>query len=95
MSDEISLASVEEAILDQVKFVDIVLEEARKRDKILKKKLGMSYAKYVGLAAPFEELICSTRKVKAEFDSYLRIVREQITVTESKRQKRKRRSKKY
>lgn len=86
MSDEhISIWRAERTILSQVKFVNLVLEELRKRNKILSDDLGMTYGKLIGLGTPFEELIHHTRKVKVEFDDYLRILRGMILKEEKKR----------
>lgn len=80
MGKDVSIEHAEGIILDQVKFVDFVLKEIRKRNEELQEKLGMSYAKLVGLAAPFEEGVRSFRKVKGELDGYLKILREKMVV---------------
>ena len=78
MSKDVSIEHAEGLILDQVKFVDFVLKEIRKRNEELQEGLGMTYAKLVGLATPFEEGVRAFRKVKGELDDYLKILREQM-----------------
>lgn len=78
MAKEISIEQAESLVLEQVKFVDFVLEQARKRNEELATGLGMSYGKLVGLGTPFEEVIHSMRKVKKELDGYLKVLREQL-----------------
>ena len=73
-----SLEHVEKVILDNVKFINLMLQEIRKRNTSLREDLGMSYAKLVGLGTPYEEAIHAMRQVKAEFDGYLKVVRGQI-----------------
>lgn len=68
-------SEVEEAVLDQVRFLNYVLEECRKRNRGLQEILGASYGKYVGIGAPYEEAICCLRKVKTELDGYLKTIR--------------------
>ncbi len=78
----LQVEQAEELILSQVKFVNYVLKELKKRNKILNEEMeaskDMSYAKFIGLKTPYEAAICVIRKVKAEFDSYLERVREQM-----------------
>jgi len=78
MPKEMSIEQAEHLILDQVKFIDFVLKEIRKRNKELQDGLGMSYAKLVGLGTPFEEAVHSFRQVKGELDGYLKILREKL-----------------
>lgn len=68
----------ERVLLEQVKFIGSVLEEIRRSNKLMEEKLGMSYAKLVGLATPYEEAIHSLRKVKSELDGYLKTLRERM-----------------
>jgi hypothetical protein len=68
----------EQVILEQVKFIDVVLEEIRNRNRVLQESLGMSYAKYVGISTPYEECIHALRKVKNEFDGYLKTARSEL-----------------
>jgi len=72
------LEQIEAEILENVKFISAVLEEARRRNKLLEEHLGASYGKYIGMATPYEEMIAASRKVKGEFDQYLASVREQL-----------------
>lgn len=76
MDRQLSLQRAEQMALEQVKFCNIMLQEIRRRNEILQKELGMTYAKYVGLTTPYEEAIFHLRKVKKEFDEFLGIVRE-------------------
>jgi len=78
MPENVPIEQAERLILDQVKFIDFVLKEIRKRNKDLEDGLGMSYAKLVGLVAPFEEAIHSFRQVKKELDGYLKTLREKM-----------------
>ena len=78
MPKDMSIEQAERLILDQVKFIDFVLKEIRKRNKELQDGLGMSYAKLVGLGTPFEEAVHSFRQVKGELDGYLKILREKL-----------------
>jgi len=80
MTHEINLERVEARILRSVKFIDFMLQEVRKENSDLQKSLGMSYSKYIGIISPFEEAIHSLRKVKGEFDSYLKIVRSDLVL---------------
>jgi len=80
-----SYDQAEQVLLNQVKFIGSVLEEIRRSNKLMEEKLGMSYAKLVGLATPYEEAIHCLRKVKSELDVYLKTVRERM-VTELKKQ---------
>ena len=78
MGKDLSIEQAEGIVLDQVKFVDFVLKEMRKRNEDLQEGLGMSYAKLIGLATPFEEGVRSFRKVKGELDGYLKVLREKM-----------------
>jgi len=69
----------EQIVLEQVKFIDLMLEEIRNRNKTLQEELGMSYAKYIGIGTPYEECIHILRKVKSEFDIYLKTARSELT----------------
>ena len=82
---ELLPGQIEQIILDQVKFLNIMLEQLRKRNKLLDEKFGIHYAKMIGLGTPFEELIHHTRNVKSEFDSYLKIIRDELIRLEKKR----------
>ena len=89
-----SLEYVERIILEQVRFLNLVLEETRKRNKFLSEKLEMSYAKLIGLGTPYELMIHSLRQVKREMDMYLKIIRDKMMEAENQssptRKKRKR-----
>jgi hypothetical protein len=71
----ITAVEAEEMVLSQVRFVNVVLEECRRRNKELAEALGASYAKFVGLNMVYEEGVCAFRKVKSELDKYLGILR--------------------
>jgi len=73
-----NIQQVEYLILDHVKFLGSVLQAMRKKNKKLKEVFGMSYGKLIGLATPYEEAIHSLRKVKCEFDQYLKIIRDEM-----------------
>lgn len=73
-----TLERQERVVLDQVKFIDLILEEIRNRNKMLQAELGMSYAKLVGIGTPYEDCIHSLRKVKSEFDAYLKLIRQEM-----------------
>lgn len=73
----VSLSRAEQLALEQVKFCNLMLQEVRKRNIILKEEFQMAYAKYIGLSTPYEEAIFSLRKVKREFDAFLRVIREE------------------
>jgi hypothetical protein len=73
-----SIERQEQIILEQVKFIDLMLEEIRIRNTSLQVDLGMSYAKYVGISTPYEECIHTLRKVKKEFDIYLKTARNEV-----------------
>lgn len=84
---------IERLILDQVKFVNFILKEAKKRNKILSDNLSMSYAKLIGLKTPYEEMIHWTRKIKREFDMYLSLIREHMMKSIDDRMKKEHRKK--
>lgn len=71
----ITIEQAERAALDQVKFVNSILEELRRRNESLQQELGMTYAKMVGLGAPYEKAIFIMRQVKTELDEYLSMLR--------------------
>jgi hypothetical protein len=70
-----SKAEAEQLVLNQVRFINLILEECRKRNKLLEEKFGVSYGKLIGIGSVYEEAIHSLRKVKTELDQYLNIVR--------------------
>ena len=93
-----SLEYIERIILEQVRFLNLVLEEARKRNKFLSEKLEMSYAKLIGLGTPYELMIHSLRQVKREMDMYLKIIRDKMMEAEkqsSSSRKRRRKPKSF
>ena len=73
-----SLPEAEFVMLEHVKFVGSILEALRRRNKELSKELEMNYAKIVGLATPYEEMIRASRNVKSELDVALKILRERM-----------------
>jgi len=75
---EVSLEKAEKILLDQVKFVNLILQQCRERNKFLKDEIGMTYAKLVGLGTPYEEAIYSIRKVKNELDACLKSIRQEL-----------------
>ena len=85
MMENVSLDIAEQVVLNEVKFLNFVLKEARERNQSLKEQLGNTYAKVIGLGTPYEELIYYARQVKNELDSYLKIIREQ-QIDEKKQQ---------
>lgn len=74
----ISLEQAEKLALNQVKFLNFVLEECRKRNKELEESFGTDYGKLIGTGTVFEEAICSLRKVKGELDEFLNIIRADV-----------------
>jgi hypothetical protein len=76
----IPLEEAERVALNQVKFLNFVLEECRKRNKELEEKFGTAYGKLVGTGTVYEEAICSLRKVKGELDEFLNIIRADVRV---------------
>ena len=75
----ITLEQAEARILSQVKFINSVLEECRRRNKELADGFGMSYGKFVGVGTVYEEVIHSLRKVKGELDEFLKVLRSNIS----------------
>ena len=71
----LQLEDAEARILSQVKFINYILEECRRRNKELSDCFGMSYGKFVGVGTVYEEAIHSMRKVKGELDGFLKIIR--------------------
>jgi hypothetical protein len=69
------LEEMEAKVLREVKFINYILEECRKRNKALADDFGMSYGKFVGVGTVYEEAIHSLRKVKGELDEFLKTVR--------------------
>ncbi len=80
-----SIEKAESIILNHVKFVGRILEVLRRENKIMKENLGQNYAKLIGLASPYEQVIHKLRDTKNELDMYLKIIREKI-VTNIKKQ---------
>lgn len=73
-----TLETVERAILESVKFLNVVLQEVRKENIECQESFGMSYGKYVGLSAPYDEAIAVLRCVKNELDASLNTVRKRL-----------------
>lgn len=69
----------ERRILNEVKFINYMLEECRRRNKRLQNDFGMSYGKFVGVGTVYEEAIHAMRKVKSELDTYLRAIRDNLS----------------
>lgn len=90
---EITIEQAERVALDQVKFINSLLEQLRARNESFQLAIGMTYAKLVGLGTPYEEAIHSMRKVKTELDRYLSVIRAQM-VEENMSQTRPKRVKK-
>lgn len=80
-----ALEQIERKILASVKFIDVLLKEVRNKDKELRDGLDMSYAKYIGLTSPFEEAVKCLRKVRGELDSYLQMVRSELSAQYKKK----------
>ena len=70
---------------DQVKFINLVLQEIRKRDKRCKEVLGDSYGKAIGFLTPFLKCGSELRKVRTDLGVYLATTR-MILEDEYKRQ---------
>lgn len=68
----------EKLILNQVKFIDIVLQEIRERDKMLLQVLGSSYGKLIGISTPFKDAVNPLQKIRTEFGAYLKAARESL-----------------
>lgn len=70
---------IEKIFADQVRFLDIMLQETRKRNKLLKETLdSTSYAKLIGLGTPYEKCVYSLREVRREMSMYLSVIRDKI-----------------
>jgi len=82
-----SIEEAERSALSQVKFINAVLEECRKRNQDLNGKFGSSYGKFVGIGTVYEEAIHSLRKVKSELDGFLDVVRDNVRREASRRPK--------
>jgi len=85
---------IEKLLADQVRFLDIMLQETRKQNALMKNTLDSSYAKLIGLGTPYEECIHSLRKVRKDFNTYLSIIRNTMIREEkssSKRHQKKKR----
>lgn len=78
LENAITDIEVEHILLEQVRFVGQILETLRKKNSELIKELNMNYAKIIGLVAPYDEAICSIRKVKKELDTCLKILRDKM-----------------
>jgi hypothetical protein len=72
---------VERTVLSEVKFINYMLEECRKRNKNLSDEMGMCYGKLIGVGTVYEEAIHALRKVKGELDEFLRVVRANMRST--------------
>lgn len=71
----IPLEEAERIALGNVKFLNMMLEECRKRNKELEDRFGTDYGKLIGTGTVYEEAICALRKVKGELDEFLKIIR--------------------
>ncbi len=65
----------ENFVADQIKFINFMLREIRKRDKRCKLVLGDSYGKAIGFIAPFLKCGSELRKVRTDLGSYLTTTR--------------------
>jgi len=74
----VPIEEAENIALNQVKFINFILEECRKRNKELEEKFGPTYGKFVGIGTVYEDVICAMRKVKKELDDFLGIIRENL-----------------
>jgi len=84
--DDVEFLEFAEAFAaDQVKFINLVLQEIRKRDKRCKVVLGDSYGKAIGFITPFLKCGIELRKVRTDLGSYLTTTRA-ILEEEYKRQ---------
>ena len=81
----IPIEVIEKELLRQVKFVDVVLQEIRDRNEELRNRLGTSYAKFVGVIAPYDCVVRELRETKSNFDSYLKAARENMASEYRKR----------
>jgi len=61
----------ENFVADQIKFINLILEEVRKRDKRCQAVLGNSYGKAIGFLTPFKEATIPLKKVRTELGLYL------------------------
>lgn len=75
----------ESFVADQVKFINLMLQEIRKRDKRCKEVLGDSYGKAIGFLTPFLKCGSELRKVRTDLGIYLATTRV-ILENEYKRQ---------
>lgn len=75
-----TLETVEKTILESVKFLNVVLQEVRRENIECQSVFGMSYGKYVGLSAPYDECLSVLRAVKNELDARLAAVRGRLIV---------------
>jgi len=73
---------IEKMLADQVRFLDIMLQETRKRNKLMSETLDSSYAKLIGLGTPYEECIHALRDVRKDINTYLSIIRDKIVKEE-------------
>lgn len=73
---KIPMEEAERVALGNVKFLNMMLEECRRRNKELEEKFGTDYGKLIGTGTVYEEAICALRKVKGELDEFLKIIRE-------------------
>jgi len=87
--EKISIDVIEKELNDQLQFLNIVIQQVRKRNEFLRQILGPTYAKLIGLGTPYEECIHSLRQVYNEFKKYLEIVRNRM-IEESRRNSQKR-----
>ena len=69
---------IEKMLADQVRFLDIMLQETRKRNKLMSETLDSSYAKLIGLGTPYEECIHALRDVRKDINTYLSIIRDKM-----------------
>lgn len=74
----VTIEEAEKIILDEVKFINFILEEARARSARMKEKLGMSYAKFTGITTAYERFIPVCRDIKRDTDEYLKQARLEI-----------------
>ena len=74
----LNLIVAESMVLDQVKFINFVLEECRRRNKDLSDVFGASYGKLIGVGTVYEEAIHSLRQVKTELEKFLALVRDDL-----------------
>ena len=65
----------ESFVADQVKFINLMLQEVRKRDKRCQTVLGDSYGKAIGFTSPFLKCGSELRKVRTDLGVYLATTR--------------------